>query len=56
LLESTLILRTLREQADGRTNAPVTSPGLRSIPEPHAFSTVVFYGVKFFAVKPRNSA
>jgi hypothetical protein len=56
LSESTLILCTLREQADGRTNAPVTSPGLRSIPEPHAFSTVVFYGVKFFAVKPRNSA
>jgi hypothetical protein len=24
---------------------------LRSIPEPHAFSTVVFYGLKIFACK-----
>jgi hypothetical protein len=51
LSESTLILCTGIRPVEGKR--PVTSPGLRNIPEPHAFSTVVFYGLKILL---QNSA
>jgi hypothetical protein len=53
LSESTLILRTLRNGPRGK-QTPGDFTRLRSIPEPHAFSTVVFYGLRIFSRRVGN--
>src|SRR6266516_5146075 len=58
LSESTLILCTLKNRPGGK-QTPGDFTRLRSIPEPHAFSTVVFCGLEDFFDQsyaiPRNT-
>ena len=54
LSESTLILRMLRSSPVEGERVD-TSPRLRSIPKPHAFSMVVFCGLRIFSSKAMRS-